>query len=184
MVLMHRSTSTYVLNVRFVLGWGITFFYKFNNGCSRIGYMYFRLELLFQDQLYAWQCCSIGMVVYLELLFRLVTCLELLFQDWLHAWNRCSRIGCILEIVYLLQDLLYCMLGIVVLGFVLCQESLFQEWFHARKCCSRIGGIYVKNCCSRIGGMLGIVVLLLVVQYVRNCGSRIGSLLAIAVLGF
>ena len=132
MVLMHRSTSTYVLNVRFVLGWGITFFYKFNNGCSRIGYMYFRLELLFQDQLYAWQCCSTVQAW----LFTWNCC-----SDWLHAWNCCSRIGCILEIVYLLQDLLYCMLGIVVLGFVLCQESLFQEWFYARKCCSRIGGI-------------------------------------------
>ena len=136
MVFMHRSTSTYVLNHKCTICFGMgnnLFFYKFDNGCSRIGYMYFRLELLFQDQLYAGQCCSIGMAVYLELLFRLVTCLELLFQDWLHAWNCCSRIGCILEIVYLLQDLLYCMLGIVVLGFVLCQELLFQEWFQEQK---------------------------------------------------
>ena len=177
MVLMHRSTSTYVLNVRFVLGWGwgITFF--FINLIMAVlglvnGYMYFRLELLFQDQLYAWQCCSIGMVVYLELLFRLVTCLELLFQDWLHSRNCLSTLGFALQYARNCCSMICSMLGIVVLGMVLCKEMLFQDWW------------YIKNCCSRIGGMLGIVVLLLVVQYVRNCGSRIGSLLAIAVLGF
>ena len=141
MVLMHRSTSTYVLNVRFVLGWGITFFF-INlimavlglvictlgwNYCFRTSCMLGNVVL--QAWLFTWNCCS----------------------DWLHAWNCCSRIGY--------------MLGIAVLGlvafqklfiyfricFTVCQELLFQDLFYAR------------NRCSRNGSMQGNVVLGLVV---------------------